>query len=143
MNTVLTAGALGAISGSRSMLAPALLARAFHSSTATPVLALLAAGEMMADKLPALPARTEPMPLAGRLMSGALVGAAICSGRRRVACTLAGAAGAVAASFALTQLRVLATRQRIPNAAAGFVEDALAIGAGLLLLKTQRRAIRR
>ncbi|MGH9310283.1 MAG: DUF4126 domain-containing protein, partial [Vicinamibacterales bacterium] len=77
-DAIVIAGALGAVSGSRSMLAPALVARAHHASPAAPILALLAGGEMMADKMPFIPSRTDALPLAGRIVSGALAGAAVC-----------------------------------------------------------------
>jgi uncharacterized membrane protein len=135
MNVLVTAAALGAVSGSRSMLAPALVARAISSSPLAPILSLFAAGEMAADKLPAIPARTEALPLFGRMVSGAVVGAAVGGRRHRVAGALTGAAGALAASFALAAARRLASAQRIPNAVAGVCEDALALGAGLWLTR--------
>jgi uncharacterized membrane protein len=135
MNPFVTSFALGAISGSRSMLAPALVARAAGASPRTRLLATLAGSEMVADKLPFIPARTRALPLAGRLASGAIAGSALCSGRHRIACALAGAAGAVAAAYALARLRQFMTVERgVPNAVAGLCEDALAVGAGLWLL---------
>jgi uncharacterized membrane protein len=134
MNAILVAGALGAVSGSRSMLAPALVARA-HAASPAPILAWLAGGEMIADKMPFIPSRTDPLPLVGRIVSGALAGASACGGRRRVPCALAGAAGAVVATFALVRLRQFASARRIPNVLAGAIEDALAIWAGTRLLR--------
>ena len=134
MNSLLTAGALGAVSGSRSMLAPALVARAVSTSPYIPILSLFAAGEMAADKMPFIPARTEAVPLFGRLASGAMVGAALVK-RNRVAGALAGAAGALAAAYALVALRRYAAANRIPNAVAGACEDALALAAGVWALR--------
>jgi uncharacterized membrane protein len=135
MNSMITAGALGAISGSRSMLAPALVARGASSSSVSRILSFLAAGEIAADKLPTIPARTQPLPLFGRVVSGAIVGASVCRGRHRVACAMTGAAGAIAASYLLAAARGFATRRRMPNAFAGAIEDALAIGAGTWLMR--------
>jgi uncharacterized membrane protein len=135
MNVLFRAGALGAVSGSRSLLAPALVARRMSSSPLARILSLLAAGEVVTDKLPSIPARTDALPLMGRLASGAIVGASISKGRYRIPCALTGAAGALAASYALVAARRLATSRRIPNAVAGTCEDALALAAGLWLMQ--------
>jgi uncharacterized membrane protein len=135
MNALMTAGALGAVSGSRSMLAPALIARALSSSPLARILAVCVGGEMAADKLPATPSRTGTLPLAGRVVSGAVVGASMAGHRHRVAGALAGAAGAFAAAHALAAARRFATARRIPNVVAGACEDALALGAGLWLTR--------
>ncbi|HKH70333.1 MAG TPA: DUF4126 family protein [Vicinamibacterales bacterium] len=99
------------------------------------ILSYLAAGEMAADKLPAIPARTDALPLFGRIVSGAMVGASVCGRRQRVACVLTGAAGALVAAYALTAGRRVAARRRIPNAVAGTFEDVLALVAGLWLMR--------
>jgi uncharacterized membrane protein len=135
MNALITAGAFGAVSGSRSMLGPALVARAVSSSPLARILSYLAAGEMAADKLPTIPARTDTLPLFGRIVSGAIVGASVCSRRQRVACALTGAAGALVAAYALTAGRRVAAQRQIPNAVAGAFEDVLALGAGLWLVR--------
>jgi uncharacterized membrane protein len=135
MNPLITAGAFGAVSGSRSMLGPALVARAVSSSPLARILSYLAAGEIAADKLPAIPARTDTLPLFGRIVSGAIVGASVCSRRQRVACALTGAAGALVAAYALAAGRRVAAQRRIPNAVAGAFEDVLALGAGLWLVR--------
>jgi len=135
MNALITAGAFGAVSGSRSMLGPALVARAVSSSPLARILSYLAAGEMAADKLPTIPARTDTLPLFGRIVSGAIVGASVCSRRQRVACALTGAAGALVAAYALTAGRRIAAQRQIPNAVAGAFEDVLALGAGLWLVR--------
>jgi uncharacterized membrane protein len=139
MNALITAGAFGAVSGSRSLLGPALVARAGSSSSLARILSYLAAGEFAADKLPAIPPRTDALPLFGRIVSGAIVGASVCSRRQRVACALTGAAGALVAAYALTAGRRVASQRRIPNAVAGAFEDVLALGAGLWLLQRSRR----
>ena len=135
MNTLITAAALGAVSGSRSMLAPALVTRAVRASPLTAILVLLAGGEMAADKLPGIPARTDALPLFGRMVSGAVVGAAMGGRRHRVGGALTGAAGAVAAAYALVAVRRVAAARQVPNAVAGAIEDALAMGAGLWFMR--------
>ena len=81
--TVLLACAIGIIAGLRSMAAPAVVSwaarlrwpqlqatpLAFMEMTAVAYLfTLLAAGELIADKLPFTPSRLKPGPLAGRLI---------------------------------------------------------------------------
>ena len=84
---------LGAVAGIRSMTAPALLSRsasrgALAGIAGTPfaplasprtarILALLAVGEAVGDKLWAAPDRVSVPGLLGRILSGALVGAAL------------------------------------------------------------------
>ena len=145
----------GVVSGSRSMLAPALVSQSFATShdlleerglaadllsrpRAVQLLPLLAAGELVADKLPWTPARTDVMSLAGRTASGALVGAATAAPENRTAAALAGAAGALAGTFGLYHLRRLATGRGMPGWLAAVTEDALAIGFGLLLMRRGR-----
>lgn len=138
---------MGAISGLRSMMAPALLSRALGARVgrggglvrllAKPVagrlLPLLAAGEMAADKHPNMPARIQPMPLLGRATLGALVGA--WAGTSRVRGAVLGAVGAVGGSFLGYWARSLvAGRSRAVQVAAGLMEDAVAFGAGRMLL---------
>ena len=94
---------------------------------------LLALGEMVMDKLPATPSRVSPMVLSGRVVSGAIAGAAV-TPRARVQGALIGIAAAVGASYLLYALRRLATgKLRIPNLLAGLAEDALVLEAGARL----------
>ncbi len=131
------AAGLGALSGVRSLGPPALVAWGFQRRRAlrlSPFLAVLAAGEMIADKFP-IPPRTSPLPLAGRAISGAIVGA-LAAGRqerwRRSA--LVGASVAVASTFVSGMVRTHASRR---STALGYlvaaVEDALVLGAGARL----------
>lgn len=146
---------MGAIAGVRAMLAPALLSRAWNrplhgrglrplgSPRAAQILTALAAGEMLVDKWPRLPARTEAVALASRALSGGFVGWAL--GRRRrfwrrrtlpqAAAAALGAAAGVAGAFGAVQLRRLATRAGLPNTAAGLFEDGLMLLAGQALLR--------
>jgi uncharacterized membrane protein/uncharacterized protein (UPF0548 family) len=145
----------GMVSGSRSMLAPALVSQSFATShdllerrgpaadlltrpRVVQLLPLLAAGEVVADKLPWTPPRTQAISLAGRTGSGALVGAAIAAPENRAAAAIAGAAGALAATYGLYHLRRMATERRVPGWLAALTEDALAFGFGLLLLRRGR-----
>ncbi|HZD11643.1 MAG TPA: DUF4126 family protein [Candidatus Binatia bacterium] len=144
---------LGAICGLRSMSGPALLARYLHgnqprhwphaavrwlSSEPVPtLLALMAGGELVADKLPLMPARIEPLPLAGRAASGALVGAILAGVEERPA--LPGAVlGAVAAVLAATAgyhaRRFLTQEDGLPDPLIAVVEDALVLGVAKSLM---------
>lgn len=134
MNPLLRAGTLGAVAGSRSMLAPALVAEATGGWLAMP-LRLLAAGELAADKLPFIPARTEPLPLAGRIISGAVVGAAV-TRDDRVAGAVVGAVGALAASYLLARLRGACSERNIHTAVSGVCEDVAVLAVSAWLLRT-------
>ena len=101
---------------------------------------LAAAGEMVMDKLPSTPARIAPPALLGRLLSGALVGAALYKSREGNATTgaVVGGLGAVAAAFISYALRMGISKQaNWPVAAVGVGEDALVLSSGAALLKAQ------
>jgi uncharacterized membrane protein/uncharacterized protein (UPF0548 family) len=137
-DSLFAAAAFGALSGGRSAIGPALLAlengqRRFGRKRArrvANVLQLVAAAEVVADKLPFTPSRTKAVSVVARATSGGIVGAAI-SPRVRLAGAAVGALAAVAATFVLHRLRSgLTNRLRIPNLIAGVLEDALVIGLG-------------
>ena len=133
------------------MTPPAVLARALGRPRRQPAralaavhrwLPLAAGGEMIADKLPSAPDRTSPPVLAGRVASGAVVGAALGQTRRSsaAACALAGVAGAVASSFVMMRLRLgLGRRLGLPDAAVAVVEDALAVGLSTAVVRRSLR----
>ncbi|WP_375418895.1 hypothetical protein [uncultured Hymenobacter sp.] len=102
---------------------------------------LLAAGEIVTDKLPAAPNRTAPPVLLGRLLSGALVGATWYKSRHGSAWGGAalGGAVAVAATFASFALRMGVSRAAgLPVALVGVGEDALVLAGGAALLRAQK-----
>ncbi len=145
----LLAAGLGVVAGLRSMTAPAILSRAarigplglagspfqlFGRSAVGTVLATLAVGELIADKIPSIPARTKPGILTGRALSGALCGAVVChaAGESTLNGACLGALGAVAGSFAGRELRRLASdRGSVPGWVGALAEDAIAVGAGV------------
>ena len=156
--TPLYAAALGWVAGMRSATPPALLARtladrsglrrllgrrrqpakALSTDAAAALLPLAAAGEMAADKLPTIPARTSPPALMGRIASGALSGAVLAQARREAVlpAALAGAAGAAASSFAMMALRQrVGEALGVPDVAVALAEDALAVGAGAAVVR--------
>ncbi|HXU04895.1 MAG TPA: hypothetical protein VN903_28230 [Polyangia bacterium] len=138
------AAALAAITGSRTALGPALVARRkVRPAWLRAAAYLAAAAELIGDKLPRVPNRTAPAGLALRIVSGAGVARAIVRGRGRAAAAAAlvvGAAAAFATAFVGLRLRRRLTRRLgggpVANAFAGAIEDAallaIAWGAGEL-----------
>ena len=105
--------------------------------TAATVLTLMAAGELAADKVPSIPARTEPGPLIGRALSGASAGAALSVARDRSAGAGAalGAVAALVGTFAgYHARRALTGDDRLLDPPVALLEDALVIAGGQLLL---------
>ena len=138
MRELARSATIGAVSGSRSLLAPALVGQSVLPSPARTLLMLMSAGEIVADKTPTIPARTDTLPLTGRLVLGAAA-AAGATKRHRIQAAVMGAAGALAATYALFHLRRIATtRLRIPNVVAGMIEDAAALAAGAMLMRAMR-----
>ncbi|WP_223639673.1 hypothetical protein [Corallococcus sp. EGB] len=155
-NDVWTAAGFGVLAGMRSLTAPAFLAqelsrkptralkRALPGLTSKRTarrLGLLALGELVGDKSPATPARTAFPILTGRVLSGAITGAAASRDRKgaRLGFALIGAAAAIASSYVFYGFRHLLTqRLRVPNVAAGLVEDGLALALGARLTRALR-----
>jgi uncharacterized membrane protein len=105
--------------------------RLLSSRPASLGLAAAMAGELAFDKLPFVPARVTPAPLAGRALLGGLTGWAVALQRRGdpILCAAAGAAGAVAAAWAgYAVRRRLTAAYGLPDAAVAVCEDALALG---------------
>jgi uncharacterized membrane protein len=97
-------------------------------------LAALAAGELIADKLPATPARTIPPALIFRALTGGFTGRALAlaAGEASNRGIVAGAAGAVAAAYLGQAVRGWAVRSsRLPDPVVALAEDALAISAAI------------
>jgi uncharacterized membrane protein len=139
----------GAVTGLRSMIGTALisrhLAKQHRSSDQDPILSqlsrpgaanlltVLSAGEVIADKLPGIPARTQPGPLIFRAVLGAIAGAAACSEERENAAAgaLIGAGAAVAATFGAYYLRRWLTRDLgLPDPIVAGAEDTIAYTIG-------------
>jgi hypothetical protein len=143
--------AISALSGTRTFAAPALVSRYSSAHNRSPIahglrsrqvarwLPVAAIAEAIADKFP-VPARTQPLPLAARAASGAVVASALVPDSARRSSTLliaaAGALAAVGVAEGIYHLRRLAhDRLRIPSPVLGVIEDAGVVAAGVSLLR--------
>jgi uncharacterized membrane protein len=142
----------GFVTGLRSMTGPALVCWAAHmgwinlegsrllfmeSTVATYSFSALALGELVADKWPFIPNRTSPGPLFGRVVLGALSGAALCvaTGRSLGAGAILGGAGGAMGAFAGYRARAhLVKTSRLPDWLIALSEDLVAVGGGLFLV---------
>ena len=150
-NVITQAFAMGVVSGMRSMTGPALVTHYLsrdrrprlgrlnfmRSKLTATAFKVAAAGELIGDKLPNTPARTQAGPLVGRALSGALCGAALARGGRESAVTGAvfGAVGGVVGTYAFYALRHTLTEAGLPDLVVALGEDALAVGGGRALLE--------
>jgi len=139
---------MGAVSGLRSFAGPAIVSEAAHrkllkldktplawlaSGGAAKTSIALAVGEMIADKLPFMPDRTQAPALIGRFVTGAVAGAAV-SGRKRndqIMGAVVGGAAALAAAYAGYQYR---KHVKLPGIIAALLEDAVAVSAGTAIV---------
>lgn len=102
---------------------------------------IAAVGELVADKLPFVPARTAPAGLAARVVSGALSGAAIAkaNGSNVTLRALLGSAVSVAATYGFYYARKTAgNKTGIADPLIALVEDAIVVGVGLALVRTSK-----
>lgn len=122
--TVKTIVAMGVLTGIRAMAGLASLSSTHRVATKT--LALAAAGETVADKTPWVGDRTDPVPLAGRTIIGAGIGALIAGEQNdsRLLGALLGAATAMIATHLAFQLR---KHLPLSNTAGGLLEDGVVV----------------
>jgi uncharacterized membrane protein len=143
---------IGIIAGLRSLTAPALVSWAAHlgwldlsgswlsflsSRAATIILSLLAFVELVADKLPKTPNRTDPGPLVFRVITGGLSSLAICASAHQslVIGAILGVLGSIAGAFAGYEIRHrLVKTFGLPDFGVALAEDMVAIGCGLLIV---------
>jgi len=147
--TPLLAVGIGAVAGLRSLTAPAVLAWAAErrlirlgsspfatiiSATAPKRITDFAVSELIADKLPFTPSRLNAVPLASRIVSGAICGATIYGVAKRPSTdgAVLGGLGAIAGAFAGYHMRKRLSRD-MPDLGVAVLEDALAIGGGVLI----------
>jgi uncharacterized membrane protein len=151
MSTYVFAVLIGVVTGLRSMTAPAAVSWAAHlgwlhlentwlaflGHAVTPyILTVLAIGELIADKLPKTPSRKAPMGFIGRILMGALSGAAIgASGQSLYGGMAGGGVGAIVGTLGGYEFRVRLVRatggKDLPIA---LLEDAIAIGGAFLIV---------
>lgn len=120
---------IGLTCGLRSMTGPAVVRWRAHDP-ARLALAALAAGELIADKLPSTPARTIPPALVFRAFSGGWCGRGVAHafGTDLTDGAIAGALGAVVAAFVGMTLRGAVVRaSHLPDSLVAVAEDGLAL----------------
>ena len=150
--TLLLVLGIGVVAGLRSLTAPAVVAWAAQlgwinlqgsplafmgSKWTVGILTVLALVELVADQLPSTPARTAPVGLSARIVTGALSGAclAVAGGPALWLGAVLGVIGALIGTFGGYQARVgLVRGLRVPDIGIAIPEDVVAIGLGLLLV---------
>ena len=150
MVILLYAFLLGCVCGLRSMTAPAVVAWGAHlgwlhldgsllaffaNKISLVIFSLFALGELIADKLPFIPPRTQAGPLGVRILFGAVCGAAICIsvGASPILGAVLGGLGSVAGAFAGYHYRRQFSSM-LPDLPLALLEDLVAVGGGLLLI---------
>ncbi len=150
---LLSALGLSALAGFRSMAPLALVARRIMSGASAsnnalaqqigqPIvangLAAFAAGELLADKLPFIPSRTELLPLGGRTVSGGAIGALLAkdAGEPIWLSAASGAIAAAAATYVSYHVRRLASQVLpVPAFVVALLEDSFVVAGATWLLK--------
>lgn len=143
---------IGCVAGLRSMMAPAIICATAYvqwihlektplafldTITALSIFTLFAIGELIVDKLPRTPARTAPIGLITRIITGGLCGAALAMSAARgvPAGILLGAVGAITGAYVGYNVRRgLVTHMNLPDFVIAVVEDLLAISGGLFVV---------
>ena len=149
MSVYLLAFLIGIVAGLRTMTAPTAVAWAIYfghldlrgtwlaflgNVWVRWILTVLALGELVTDQLPSTPSRTVPLQFGGRIVMGSLSGAAIAAASGSwIAGLLAGAAGAIAGTLGGHAFRAKLAAAFGSDRPAAFTEDAIAIGAALLI----------
>lgn len=150
MVILLYAFLLGCICGLRSMTAPAVVAWGAHlgwlhldrsplaflaNKISVGIFSLFALGEIIADKLPFIPGRTQAGPLGVRILFGAMCGAALCysAATSHIVGALCGGLGGTAGAFAGYAYRRRFSSM-VPDLVLALIEDLVAVGGGLLLV---------
>lgn len=144
--------AIGMIAGLRALTAPAVVCWAAHlgwlnlqnshlawmgSTAAVAIFSILALAEIINDKLPATPSRLAPPSLAIRSVTGSFsaCGLAVAAGQSWLVAIVLGVIGALAGSFVGYYVRhQIVVGLKIPDFPVALLEDAIAIGCGLLIV---------
>jgi len=148
----LSALGIGIVAGLRSMTAPAAVSWAAHlhrldlrdsrlvlfgSAIAAYTISALGLGELVTDKLPFVQNRTSPLPMAFRILSGSVCGAALCISVNRLILqgAMLGGLGAVNGAFGGFHVRrMLVKYLKIADTAIALAEDVLAVGLGIFVV---------
>jgi uncharacterized membrane protein len=140
---------IGIVAGLRAMTAPAVVSWAAHLGwidlEATPLaflgyawtpwlLTLLAVGELITDQLPSTPNRTVPIQLGTRIVSGALTGAALSFAADPIVGAVLGVLGAIIGTLGGRVSRAALAKKLGKDRPAAFIEDAVAVGAAILIV---------
>jgi uncharacterized membrane protein len=150
--TLRKAVGLGALSGMRSMTPLAVLGDylannpnsdyegtilgVLNDPRISNALKIAAAGEMIGDKMPFTPNRTDPMPVFGRAFIGALLGAAVAEEGKRLRYAALGALAAViGAMFGYGIRSTLGGILRIPDPLLGIAEDVLVVATARAIIE--------
>ena len=150
---------LGAVSGMRSMMAPAVISwsarrsgvdlestpfSAFKGAAIGRTAVAMVVGELLADKSPFEPNRTDSTALLARAVSGGAAGAAVFKARRSsmLVGALVGAAAAVGAAYGSYYLRKSASRYfQVSDRVVALVEDGIALTAGLIAVSMTKNGV--
>ncbi|QNH23114.1 hypothetical protein HEP73_04065 [Xanthomonas sp. GW] len=154
MSLLVVALLIGIVAGLRAMTAPAVVSwaaslgvlplvgtpLAFLGWRFTPwIVSLLAVGELVTDQLPGTPSRKVPVQFGTRIVMGGLCGAAVgMGGGLWVAAMVAGALGAVLGTYGGAVARAAMARHFGRDLPAALLEDAAAIGLGVLAMALLR-----
>lgn len=154
MSLLVVALLIGIVAGLRAMTAPAVVSwaaslgvlplvgtpLAFLGWRFTPwIVSLLAIGELVTDQLPGTPSRKVPLQFGTRIVMGGLCGAAVgMGGGLWVAAMVAGALGAVLGTYGGAAARAAMARRFGRDLPAALLEDAAAIGLGVLAMALLR-----
>ena len=136
---------LGTATGLRSQMGLAVVVLAtppeslpswLRGAAVRPVVASLALGELVADKLPSTPNRTDPVGLIARIALGGLSSAVLASttGRDRAVAAIVGAGMAAGAAFAGMAGRAALSRH-LPPILAALNEDVVAAGLAVAAVR--------
>ena len=101
------------------------------------IFSVLALGELIGDKLPKCPNRTDAFPLIARIAFGGLVGAIVATALQGSAIegVLLGSASALAGTFLSFHIRQHLTRiSKVPDFCVAMIEDASAVCLSVLAL---------
>jgi uncharacterized membrane protein len=150
MTVYVLAFVIGVVAGLRSMTAFAAISWAAYfgwvnlggswleflgSIWTASILTLLALGELVTDQLPSTPSRTVPVQIGGRILVGAVAGAALGDPSHVWPMSaLAGVVGAVAGTLVGKEFRMWLAGALAADRPAAFIEDAIAISFACLVV---------